>query len=350
MDSARAVLLPVTPLFPQFTHLFNSQLRSIQSSSASSIHQLAALFDRWIPAHLLSQADEGPHSRQRRWPFRLVFWTASWQFAQAGASCRTAIRQAQAWSLQSNQTPPPSENSPYCQARAALPLERLQHVHDHLVREADQAIAAKDLWCGRRVQVIDGTTLCAADTAANQASFPQQSVQKPGCGFPILRLLAVMSLSTGMIVAWAKDSLRSQELGLLQRLWDHFKKGDVLLGDRGFASWGLLAQCQQRGVDAVLRVRGKLRNDFSQGREIDQHQRLVTWHKPKQPPRTVPEDEWRRLPESLTLRLVRCRLESRGFRSCEVILVTTLLDAVSFPAAELGHLYRRRPLVHTVKR
>ncbi len=92
MDSARAVLLQVTPLFPQFTHLFNSQLRSIQSSSASSIHQLAALFDRWIPAHLLSQADEGPHSRQRRWPFRLVFWTASWQFAQAGASCRTAIR------------------------------------------------------------------------------------------------------------------------------------------------------------------------------------------------------------------------------------------------------------------
>jgi len=345
MDSTRAVLLLVTPLFPQFTHLFNSQLRSIQSSSASSIHQLAALFERWIPAHLLSQADEGPHSRQRRWPFRLVLWTASWQFAQAGASCRTAIRQAQAWCLQSNQTPPPSENSPYCQARAALPLERLQHIHDHLVREAEQAIAAKDLWCGRRVQVIDGTTLCAADTAANQAFFPQQSVQKPGCGFPILRLLAVMSLSTGMIVAWAKDSLRSQELGLLQRLWDHFQKGDVLLGDRGFASWGLLAQCQQRGVDAVLRVRGKLRNDFSQGREIDQHQRLVTWHKPKQPPRTVPEDEWRRLPESLTLRLVRCRLESRGFRSCEVILVTTLLDAVSFPATELGNLYRRRWLM-----
>ena len=96
MDSTSAVLLPVTPLFPQFTHLFNSQLRSIQSSSASSIHQLAALFERWIPAHLLSQADEGPHSRQRRWPFRFVFWTASWQFAQAGASCRTAIRQAQA--------------------------------------------------------------------------------------------------------------------------------------------------------------------------------------------------------------------------------------------------------------
>ena len=203
MDSTCAVLLLVTPLFPQFTHLFNSQLRSIQSSSASSIHQLAALFERWIPAHLLSQADEGPHSRQRRWPFRLVLWTASWQFAQAGASCRTAIRQAQAWCLQSNQTPPPSENSPYCQARAALPLERLQHIHDHLVREAEQAVAAKDLWCGRRVQVIDGTTLCAADTAANQASFPQQFVQKPGYGFPILRLLAVMSLSTGMIVAWA---------------------------------------------------------------------------------------------------------------------------------------------------
>ncbi|MFM8877985.1 MAG: IS4 family transposase [Verrucomicrobiota bacterium] len=335
----------MTPFFPQFTHLFASHLRSIQSSSASSIHQLAALFDRWIPAHLLSQADDGPHSRQRRWPFRLAFWTASWQFAQPGATCRTAIRQAQAWCLQSNQTPPPSETSPYCQARAALPLERLQQIHDHLVREADQALATKDLWCSRRVQVIDSTTLCAADTAPNQAAFPQQSVQKPGCGFPILRLLAVMSLSTGMIVAWTKESLRSQELGLLQRLWEHFRKGDILLGDRGFACWGLLAQCQMRGVDAVFRVRGKLRSDFRQGRELDQFQRVVIWEKPKQKPRTVNDGEWRQLPQSLTLRLVRCRVENRGFRSCDVILVTTLLDTVSYPVIELGRLYRRRWLM-----
>lgn len=345
MDSAYAVLRLVTPPFPQFAHLFTSQFRSFQSSNGSSLHQLAALFERWIPSHLLAQSDDGPHSRKRLWPFRLVFWTACWQFAQAGAACRTAIRQAQAWCLQFNQPTPPIETSPYCQARAALPIERLQHIHDHLVRESERAIATKDLWCGRRVQVLDGTTLCAPDTPANQAAFPQQSVQKPGCGFPILRLLAVMSLATGMIVAWAKDVWKSHELGLLQQLWDHFRDGDVLLADRGFASWGLLAQCRRRGLDAVFRLRGKRRKDFRRGKKLDRHQREVIWRKPSQRPRTVPEDEWNLLPESLTLRLVRCRVEARGFRTCELILVTTLLDIVNYPASALGQLYKRRWLM-----
>lgn len=342
MDSTYAVYFPVTPPFPQFASLFASQLRSLQSSSGAPLHQLATLFERWIPSHLLAQADEGPHSRQRLWPFRLVFWTACWQFAQAGAACRFAIRQAQAWCLQFKQPVPPLQTSPYCQARGVLPIERLQHLHDHLVRDAERAVVTKDLWCGKRVQVLDGTTLCAPDTPANQAAFPQQSVQKPGCGFPILRLLVVMSLATGLIATWAKDVWKSHELGLLQRLWESFREGDVLLADRGFASWGLLAQCRQRGVDAVFRLRGKLRQDFRRGKKLDRHQREVVWEKPTQRPCTVTEDEWNLLPPSLTLRLVRCRVEGRGFRTCELILVTTLLDSVQFPASALGQLYQRR--------
>lgn len=139
------------------------------------------------------------------------------------------------------QCPPPDENSPYCQARAALPVERLEEIHDGLVADADAAIAAKDLWCGHRVTVIDGTTVTAPDTPANQKAYPQQSVQKPGCGYPILHIVAFLSLATGLLTAWAVGPWRQSEVALLQGLWDCLRAGDVLLGDRGFCNWGLLA-------------------------------------------------------------------------------------------------------------
>ena len=99
--------------------------------------------------------------------------------------------------------PLPDTTSPYCQARSALPLERLQEIHDGLVSEADAALGPKDLWCGHRVLVADGSTLTAPDTAQNQQVFPQPRSQKPGCGFPIMRLVALLSLATGMLTAWA---------------------------------------------------------------------------------------------------------------------------------------------------
>lgn len=332
----------MTPDFPAFSNLLATRLHTLRSSTASSVHQFEALLGRWIAPGLLSQADEGPHSRQRRWPLRLVFWTFCWQVAQAGASCREAIRQAQALCLTAGQRIPPDTTSPYCQARGALPQERLEQIHNAVVAEAEQATSQADLWQGHRVLAVDGTTVTAADTPENQKSFPQQSVQAPGCGFPILRIVALMSLGTGMLVQWTVGPWRSSELGLLQRLWDLFNPGDVLLGDRGFCSWGILAQCQQRHVHAVLRVRGKLRADFRRGKRLSPHERLVTWSKPKELPRTIASRQWKKLPEALMLRLVRCRVDIPGFRTRQVILVTSLLDRVKYPPSSLSQLYLRR--------
>jgi len=131
-----------------------------------------------------------------------------------------------------------------------------------VVGEAQEALTVKDLWCGHRVLAVDGSSLTAPDTPANQKAFPQQSVQKPGCGFPILRLVALLSLATGMLTAWATGTWHYHEIGLLQTLWDFLRPGDVLLADRGFCTWGLLAQCQHRRLHALFRVKGALRSDF----------------------------------------------------------------------------------------
>jgi hypothetical protein len=325
-----------------WTGVFATHLRCLRTTLGPTLHQFEAIFTSFIPRWRLAQEDSDAHSRDRRWNLRLVFWTFLWQVAQAGASCREAIRQAQAACLLACRQVPPDETSPYCQARSALPIERLQAIHDGLVSEADAALATQDLWCGHRVYAVDGSTATAPDTPDNQAVYPQQSVQKPGCGFPIVRVVALLSLATGLLTAWATGNWHQHELTLLQTLWDCLRGGDVLLGDRGFCSWGVLAQGLHRQIHAVFRVRGKLRNDFRRGKRLSRDERLVQWTKPRQRPKTIAPQEWALLPALLTLRLVRCRLEMPGFRTRQVLLVTTILDSVKYPPIALGQLYYRR--------
>jgi len=332
----------MTSDFPAWSGGFAAQVKRLRTTLTPTLHQFELLFTAWIAPWRLAQEDEGEHSRDRCWNLRLVFWTFLWQVAQAGASCREAIRQAQARCRISGHRLPPDENSPYCQARAALPLERLKEIHQGVVQEADAAIATKDLWCGHRAFVVDGSTVTAADTPANQKVFPQQSVQKPGCGFPILRLVAFLSLATGLLTAWATAGWHQSELGLLQTLWENLRAGDVLLADRGFCNWGLLGQCLQRQIIAVFRVKGVRRRDFRRGQRLSRHERLVQWEKPRQRAATVSAEQWNSLPDVLTLRLVRCQLDIPGFRTRQILLVTTLLDSVKYPPAALGQLYFRR--------
>jgi hypothetical protein len=331
-----------TPDFPDWAGGFAHQLRKLRSTAAPTLHQFELLFALWIPHWRLSQQDEGNHSRNRRWNLRLVFWTFLWQVAQAGASCREAIRQAQALCQIASRPVPPDDDSPYCQARGGLPLERLQQIHDGLCAEAQEGVSTKDLWCGHHVLTADGSCVSAPDTPANQKVFPQQKVQKPGCGFPIIRVVALLSLATGMLTAWATGSWSQHEVGLLQTLWDCLRPEDVLLADRGFCNWALLAQCLQRKVHAVFRVKGVRRRDFRQGKRISRDERLVQWRKPAQRARTVNAKTWASLPDVLDLRLVRCRLALPGFRTRQVILVTTLLDSAKYPLEALSQLYFRR--------
>lgn len=128
----------------------------------------------------------------------------------------------------------------------------------------------------------------------------------------------------------------------MQTLWDYLLAGDVLLADRGFCNWALLAQCLQRNLDVVFRLKGSRRGDFRRGRRLSRDERLVQWRKPASPAWTVSKRLWAQLPEVLTLRLVRCRLNVPGFRTRKVILVTTLLDRQAYPASKLAELYYRR--------
>src|SRR5438105_325062 len=132
-----------TPDFPLWSGPWAAQLKRLRTTTGATLHQFEALFGGWIPRHRLAQQEDHAHSRDRCWNLRLVFWAFLWQVAQAGTSCREAIRQAQALCGVKGRQLPPDETSPYCQARGALPLERLQEIHEGLVTDADAAIATK---------------------------------------------------------------------------------------------------------------------------------------------------------------------------------------------------------------
>ena len=157
---------------------------------------------------------------------------------------------------------PPLSPSASCQARARLDLQTLRLIHGPLAWSLERRVPSAPLWLGRRVQIVDGTTLSMPDTAANQQSWPQSSSQGEGLGFPCLKpfrqaqgpefiegLAGLFSLASGGLADDATGTLPQQESLRFRTLWERLEKGDWMLGDRGFCSSGARAGLCQRGID-----------------------------------------------------------------------------------------------------
>jgi hypothetical protein len=329
-----------TPFFPQWRARMTRRLpKSLQQLRQQSLLQLESLFAGFVPEGLLAQAQKGANSRERIFTLRRTFFGFLFQVLNPGTACREIVRQVQALFALQGQRPVDEGTGAWCQARARLPLELLARLR---LAAAAHAEKAASLWHGLCVKVIDGTTTSLPDTAKNQRAYPQPGSQKPGCGFPLLKLVGVFSLATGVLLDYAKGNKRQHELALLRKLLGQFKAGDLALADRGFSSDWLLALLLGREVHRVFRLHWARPADLRQGRRLGKKDRLVVWQKPPQRPRSLPGSLWKAIPEQLELRVLRYTLPTRGFRSQAVTLVTTLVDPKTYPARELAQLSLRR--------
>jgi hypothetical protein len=323
-----------------------SQLDLLRAQSEqwrqSGLSRLCEIFGMWLPAAMLAPAAKGLNSRQRTFPLHLTFWAFLSQVLSPGSSCREIVRKVQAWYALRDTSVPDSGTSAYCQARSRLPLPRLMELHQRLADKLSARIATPNLWLGRRVKVVDGTGLSMSDTAAHQKEWPQPSTQKPGCGFPVVKLVACFCLASGALLQWVEGTLKEHDCRLLQKLLAFFQKDDVVLADRGFSSYASLATLRARGVDAVMRVHHFRKLDWRAGRRLGSRDRLVTWKKGVLQGKLWTAEQWAQLPEELTVRLVEIQVAVPGFRTQTFVLVTTLLDAKTYNAEELGRLYFRR--------
>lgn len=308
----------------------------------SSLSRLSEIFGPWLPAGLLVAGAHGLKSRRRLYPLELTFWAFLSQVLSPGSSCREIVRKVQAWYAPQGGARPDSRTGAYCQARARLPLAQLQSTHEHLAQKLTAQNTSTNHWQGRRVKVIDGTGLSMPDTAANQKAWPQPNTQKPGCGFPVVKLVVCFCLASGALLSWVQGTLKDHDCRLLQKLLDCFQKGDVVLADRGFSSFANLATLLARGVDAVMRLHHFRRLDWRSGRRLGGRDRIVRWSKGPFQGQLWTRAQWEELPAHLDVRVVEIQVEVPGFRTQKLVLVTTLLDAQQFSAAQLGRLYFRR--------
>lgn len=251
----------------------------------------------------------------------------------------------------------------YCLARSGLPLAAFQAVLRNLVTTLIPQTQAEGLWRGHRTLLIDGSSFSMPDTAALQKQFGQPSAQKPGCGFPVAKILALFHAGTGLLLEMIPTPLRSHEMGTVAGIHPALKPNDVLVGDRGFCSFAHLAILVRDGVYAVIRMHQRQIVDFTPNRPhalpgdnrpakglprsrwlrslgvLDQ---VVEWFKPVDRPEWMTAEEYATLPETMIVRELRYQVGRPGFRTRTVTLVTTLLDVALYSLDALAELYYAR--------
>jgi hypothetical protein len=303
-------------------------------------------FSEVLPAARVETAllEEGATWRDCVYTPLLTLWAFLGQVVSPDGSCRAAVMRVLAWLVSRGEPTCTPKTDPYCKARARLPETLFVRLMRETGRTLHQAALADWRWLGRRVKLVDGTTVTMPDTEKNQAAYPQQSAQQPGLGFPIARLVVVFCLACGTVIDAAMGRYQGKKTGenaLLRTLAGAFEPGDVLLADRYFSGYFDIAWWRQRGVDVVTQLHQRRRCDLRRGRRLGRNDHVVAWAKPQRP-KWMDEAIYDCMPDELAVREVRVRIRVPGFRTKVVVVVTTLLDADVVAARDLAELYRAR--------
>lgn len=282
-------------------------VQSFRAMVAEARRHGSLYFAALLPRDRILKAFQAARATWQGWVYTpaITVWAFLSQCLSPDHSCRDAVARLIAWRLAQGLPTCSADTGGYCTARNNLPEEVLHGLTRHTGRQAEDESPDTWLWHGRRVRVVDGSTVTMPDTPENQTAYPQQRSQK------------------------------------FRGLYAALAEGDVILADRYFSGWCDIALPLQRGIDVVIRKHQLRRTDFRQGRRLGKDDHLVSWSKPQRP-KWMSMAQYATLPNELTLREVRVRVVQKGFRTASLVVVTTLLDADRYPPEEIALLYRRR--------
>ena len=291
-----------------------------------------ALGDKEIAA--VVSALETPH-RERIYPPLDTLRLFVGQVLSADRACQDVVGRRLSERIAQGQSENALNTGAYCDARQRLPITLPVTLCTRLGERLEAMTPAAWRWQGRCVKLFDGTTVTMPDTPSNQQTYPQSGEQKPGLGFPIARIGALIGLSSGAILGYQVAACKGKGTGeqsLLANLLDHLDSGDVLLADALLATWWIIQAAISRDADVVMAQHGVRITDFTRGKRLGKHDHLVQWPRPPKPQAMSAED-YASYPEFITMR--EAEINGR-------ILVTTLLDPGAVSAQVLGALYKMR--------
>lgn len=257
----------------------------------------------------------------------------------------------------------------YGQARGRIPLAVYRGLLARITERLPVASAGEGRWRGHRTFLLDGSSTSMPDTPALQAKFGQPAAQAPGCGFPLMHLMALFQAATGFLVSIAPGPYRTHDMSQATQTHTALEANDILVGDRGLSSFVHLAMLGIRGVFGLFRTHQQQIVSFRPGRRyatrqtrkrgekglptskwlkrLGKHDQLVEYVKPRERPKWMTAEDYAALPETIQVRELRYSITIPGCRTRQVTLSTTLLDAEKYPAAELAALYGRRWEIET---
>ena len=226
------------------------------------------------------------------------------------------------------------------QARRRLGAEPMEWLFLRSAEAWAGASADGDRWRGLALYGVDGSTLRVADSADNRAHFGGHDSgrhrggrEERTSGYPLLRLVALMTLRSHELAAVTFGPYRVDERSYAQSLWGSVPDHSLVLLDRNYVQASVLVPLMTTGVERHWMTRAKSTTKFRRIRRLGSGDELVEFEVSSEARRKDPA-----LPTHFDARAIR--YQRKGCRP--QLLLTSLVDPERYPAAELRTLYHER--------
>ena len=303
---------------------------------------LGVLFEDVLPSDWLTQID--PTRRQRQFGHIPTLWAWTCQIFERNESCSRGLAHLQSWASSEGLPVPAGDSGAYCRARMRLKDDFIEALSQRTLAVMNTAIGEDSRWHGFELKAIDGSSVKLMDTPENQEQYPQPSVQREGCGFPVMSVSALLNLSHGGIEHFVTGPLKEQDASLARQSLEHLHEGDLLLADRAYSSFRFISEVREQGAHCVMRLNSRRDEalDWRKGKRLGPHERVLTLQRPAFSRTGITREQWEDLPEKLTVRIIRMNYEDRTGKKKRMTVVTTLTDPSKYDGMELHNLYAKR--------
>ncbi len=229
-------------------------------------------------------------------------------------------------------------SSAVAQARARLGAEPMEWLFERTATQWADASADRDRWRGLALYGVDGTTIRVPDSAENRAHFGSQwsGVDRDGkdrglSGYPLVKMVTLMALRSHLIAAACFGPYMTDERQYAKALWSSIPEHSLVLLDREYLDAAVL-----QGLSTTDRHWMTPAKSTTQWRVIEtlgKDDTLVEMTTSSEARKKHPH-----LPTHFDVRAIRYQRKGYPPRT----LLTSLVDAKRYPAAELRVLYHER--------